>query len=110
FVPFSCPQFPAHAIPDAVFIGLQKLQQSGYRLAVDLGGFEQGPTRIGNSPDPAMRLVPIGITKVVLHVTDQRVVPVHDIKSSVRPELEGNRSEIAIGRLEEGLNLNSYKA
>ena len=43
-----------------------------------------------------MEMIPKGITGAVLHVPDQHVVPVYQVKGSVRGEFHIHRAEVAI--------------
>ena len=45
------------------------------------------PTVVRNPIHAAMRMVAIRVTQVVLHVTDDRVVPVGEVNRTVRPDL-----------------------
>ena len=51
-----------------------------------------------------MGVVAVRVAERVLHVADQRIEPVDDVKRSIRPELEGDRPEIGVGRLQERLD------
>ena len=57
-----------------------------------------------------MRMVPIGVADRVLHVTDQRVVPVAHIERAVRTELQVDRPEIAVTRTDDRFDFDSYEA
>lgn len=52
---------------------------------------------IGDAVDAAVVVVAIRIARVVLHVADEGVVPVHDIERAIGGELEVHGPEVAIG-------------
>ena len=50
------------------------------RLARDLRRLQKGPSRIRHAVHSAMGVVPRCVAEVVLHVADERVGPIHEIK------------------------------
>ena len=83
-------------VAGAILIALEQFQESLRRLPVDLWSGYQGAAGISDPPDSAMTLIPIWIAQIVLHVTNQRVEPVHHIERSVRAELQIDRAKVAI--------------
>ncbi len=63
-------QFDPCAIPRGVFLGVERVANFGDRLARESYRFDQRPTRIGHAINTAVLIVAIGVTHVVLHVTD----------------------------------------
>ena len=46
-----------------------------------------------------MRMIAKGVTRIVLHMADQHIMPVSDVKRSVRGELQVYRPEVFVVRL-----------
>ena len=57
-----------------------------------------------------MGVVAIGVAERVLHVADQGVEPVDDVECSIGTELEGDRAEIGVGRLQKRLDRRAREA
>jgi hypothetical protein len=51
-----------------------------------------------------MGMIPVGIARIVLHVSDQRVVPIDQVKGTVWRKLEVDGSEIPVIGLQEVLS------
>ncbi len=66
------------------------------RLARDLQRLEQRPAFIGHAVDAAVGPVAAGIAEVVLHVADDRVLPLQEVDRSVRTNLDVGRAKIGI--------------
>jgi len=89
-------QLATSAIADAQFGFLQVLEQGSDGCAIDLHGLHQRAARVGDAVDAAMHVVAQRVTRVVLHVTDEDVVPVDDIKAAIRCELDVHGAEVAV--------------
>ena len=61
-----------------------------------IGGFNQGAGGVGHAIDTAMLVVAIGIAGVVLHVTDDYVLPVRYVKGSIVSDLDIGGSEVSV--------------
>ena len=69
------------------------------------GGLTSGRARIGDPPDSAMALVSIGLSQVVLQVTNQRVVPIDQVEGAIRAELQIDRPKVPIVAGDDGRHL-----
>ena len=94
-------EFATGAVAGAVFGLLEVLEEFGDGSAGDLRGLHQRTLRVGDAVDAAMLAVAVGIACVVLHVADERIMPVDEVERAVRGELEVHRAEVAVGRGEE---------
>ncbi len=79
-------QFAARAISETVFVLLQIFEQLLNRRACHLGRFHQRTRRISNSVNTTVIVIAIRIAGAVLHVTDERIVPIDQIQRSIRGE------------------------
>ncbi len=100
--PFA--ELAAGVVPGPVLVRLEQIEQLGHRRAGDPGPVDQRTTRVGDPPDPAVRVVAVRVADRVLHVANQRVEPVDHIQGPIGPELEGHRAEIRVGRAEQRLD------
>ena len=98
------PQFGAGPIPRAVLIGLQDIEQRGHGSAGDLRRHDERAIFGPHPPDPAVGMVAIGVAERMLHVADERVVPVHEVEAAVGAELQIDRPEAPVVGLEQGID------
>ena len=89
-------QLTASAIPRPILRLLQSLQQGWKRRPRNDRWLDQRPRRIRHSENPAMLAIPLRIARIVLHVPNQCIVPVNNVKRPVRSKLAINRPEIGI--------------
>ena len=92
-------EFAAGAVAAAILGQLQVLQQFGNARAGDLRGFHQRTRRIRDAVDAAVFVVAVRVTRVVLHVADQRVVPVNEVERTVRRELQVKGGDRLLGHV-----------
>ena len=71
---------------------------------------QQRPALVGDAVDAAVRAVAAGVAEVVLHVADDRVLPVEEVDGAVRPDLEVRRAEVRIGGGDDRLHLGAGEA
>ena len=79
-------EFDAGAVTHAIGGMLEVFEQRGDGLAVDGDGFLQLATFGGHAVNAAVFVVAVGVAHVVLHVADDDVVPVGDVKSTIFTE------------------------
>src|SRR5438045_3143582 len=77
-----------------IFRFFQQLKQSGDRLAIDPGRLHEGAALVCNSVDPAMDMIAVGITEMVLHVADDWVLPVGYINRAIGTNVDGGWTEV----------------
>ena len=65
------------------------------------GRAKQGTLRT-DSPNPAMSLVPARVAVGVVLMTNDGIIPVHDVNGSVRPAVNVDWAEVAMGRTDQG--------
>ncbi len=94
-------QFNPRAVAHAVDGMLQVLQQRLDRLAVDLDRLLQRPALHREAKDSAVLVVAVGIANVVLHVTDDGVVPVRNIQRAVFANDGVRGTKVAIFAIEQ---------
>ena len=61
---------------------------------MNFGRFDQGAGRVGDPINTAMFMVTVGITGVVLHVTNEGILPIHHIEGTIGSKLEISWAEI----------------
>ena len=86
-----------------VFRFLQQLQQRGNRRAVYPGSFRQRPPLIRDSINAAVVVVAIGIAQMMLHVADDRILPVRKINRAIWSHIDRHGTEIRIAGTDEVL-------
>ena len=84
-------QFNLRAVPYAVFRLLEQFKQPIDRLPRDLCRLEQRPSGIRHPVHASVRVVARRVAQVVLHVTDERVVPIKKVQRPVRSDLGVDR-------------------
>ena len=89
-------ELDACAIANVVLRFLKEVEESLDRLFGDLDRLEQRPGGIGDAVDAAMALIPARIAQVVLHVADDRVLPIEEVDGAVRADLDGVGPEIRV--------------
>ena len=92
-------QFATGAVTKAVFVLLQILQQLLDGSASHFGSLDERTRRIGNAIDTAVIVVAIRVAGAVLHMADERIVPIDQIQGTVGREFQVDGTEIRIGRL-----------
>src|SRR4029077_15485214 len=71
----------------------------------DGDGFVERPAFIGHAVDAPVFAVAVRVADVVLHVADDRVLPVDEINRTVGTDLQVRRAEIRICRGDDGFQL-----
>jgi hypothetical protein len=94
-------EFPAAAVAGAVFREFEVIEESGDGSAFDLSWLEERAGRVGDAVDAAVDVVAEGVAGIVLHVTDEDIVPVDDVERAVWGEFEVDGAEVAVVGLEE---------
>src|SRR5262249_14678920 len=72
-------QFDFGPVTNAVFRLLQQIKELLDGLPGNLGWLEQRPALIGDTVDATMGLITARVTEIVLHVTDDRVLPIEEV-------------------------------
>ena len=103
FVGLTTTEFETRARTGAIFRQREVGEQHVDRGASDDRGLHERTRGIGNPIDTTMDMVAHRVTRAVLHVPDERIVPVGDVQGTIRRELHGDRPEITVGRLQEVL-------
>ena len=103
-------QLDLGAVADAVLGLLEQVEQLLDRLAGDLGGLQERPALVGDPVDPAVDPVAARVAEVVLHVADDRVLPVDEPDRAVGPDLEVGGAEVGVGRGDDRLDLGAGEA
>ena len=103
-------QLDAGAVADAVLRLLQDSSSLLDRLAGDLGRLQERPALVGDAVDAAVGRGRGWVAEVVLHVADDRVLPVEEVDGAVRPDLDVRRAEVRVGRGEDRLDLGAGEA
>ena len=67
------------------------------------------PARVGHAIDPAVQPIARRVAQVVLHVPDDRVVPVGDIQRAVGADLGVDRPEVLVGGLQDRLRFRPFE-
>ena len=75
----------------------QLVKQLRNRQRCQIDHFVQRTIAAGDAVDAAMNFVAIGISQIVLHVADNRVLPVDEVDRAVRPGLAVHRAEVRVG-------------
>jgi hypothetical protein len=81
----ALPELDLGQFADVLLGFLQQIQQRGDRLPMDLRGLQQLAAFVGDAVDAAVLLVAIRIAQMMLHVADERLVPVREIERAVGP-------------------------
>ncbi len=83
-------------VADPVLGMLEEPEQFLDRVRRRSGGRRECAAVVGDPVHPAVDPVAAGIPQVVLHVADDRVLPVEEIDGPVRPNLDVGRPEIRV--------------
>src|SRR5260370_28424792 len=97
-------------IANVVFRLLEQVEEALDRLAGDLDGLEQRPAGIRDAVDAPMSLVPTWIAQVMLHVSDDGILPVEEVDGAVRADLDSVRAEIRVGGINDRLQFSAAVA
>ena len=95
------PQFGPGPISRAILIDLERVEHRLGRLAGDLRRHDERPALRLHPPDPPVEVVTIWVAQRMLHVADERVVPVDHVEAAVGPKLEIDGAEVGVVRLEQ---------
>ena len=76
---------------------LEQVQESGDGLALDLGGLHERTPLVGNAIDAPVLVAAVRVTQMVLHVTDDRLMPIGEVNRAIRARANANRAEVRIG-------------
>ena len=63
---------------------------------MDLSRFEERAAFVGHAINAAMSMIAIWIANVVLHVADDRIVPIEEIDRAIRRDIDCGGAEIRI--------------
>src|SRR5205807_3780673 len=94
----------------AVFRLLEQVEQLIDRLARDPRGCEKRTAFIGNAVDAAVCAIAVGVAYVVLHVADDRVLPVEEVDGAVRRNLDVRGTETWITGKDDLVGLSAGEA
>ena len=75
----------------------EQVQESGNGLALDLGGLHERTPLVGNTIDAPVLVAAVRVTQMVLHVTDDRLMPIGEVNRAVGARANANRAEVRIG-------------
>ena len=89
-------QFDSSPVANPVDRMFEVLQQRLDGLVVNLDRLLQRSPLHGQTDDAAMHVVTVGVTNIVLHVTDDGVVPVGDVQGAVFTDDGVGRTEVSI--------------
>ena len=95
---------------DSVVFLFEQIEQLRNRLASNGGGLEQVATFVADSIDTTVNLVTGRVSQVVLHVTDDRVLPVCEVDAPIRSDFDIGRAEVRIGGEDDRLNFGGSEA
>ena len=91
-------KFNLGQLPRPVLGLLQQFEQRRNGFAVNLGLLQQRTALVSDAIDAPVLVITVGIAQVMLHVSDDRIVPVGEIDRAVGPQLDVDRPEVGIGR------------
>src|SRR5215831_4688416 len=94
-------EFDFRPFTHLVFGCFEQIEQGRNRLPIDFRGLRQFPAFISHAVNPAMGVIAIWITEMMLHMADDRVLPVAEINRAVRPNIHRYRAEVRIARTDE---------
>src|SRR5439155_25212968 len=97
-------------VADVVFRLLEQVEEALDRLAGDLDRLEQRPAGIRDAVDAPMSLVPTWIAQMMLHVSDDGILPIEEIHGAVRADLDRVRAEIRVGGINDRLQFSAAVA
>ena len=89
-------QFPAAPVSASVLRKFEVVQQSFNRGTCYLSGFDQGTGRIGDAINAPVDVIAIRVPGIVLHMADQNIVPVDQVKRTVRSKFHIHWPEVRI--------------
>ena len=82
--------------PDIVFGFFQKLQETFDRFTCNLLWLEQRTSLISHTIDAPVSVIAVWVANVVLHMADDRIVPVENVERTVWRDIDGRWTEIRI--------------
>src|SRR5438093_1220697 len=94
----------------ALSLASRSAKQLGDRLAGDRGRLRQRPALVADAVDAAVLAVAAGVAQVVLHVADDRVVPVQEVDRPVRPHADVGGPEVRVAGRHDRLLLDADEA
>src|SRR5262249_19613359 len=110
---FACwptSQFDAGPVAHAVFRLLQHVEQLVERLAGNGNRLIQRPAFVGYAINAAMLAVAARVAQVVLHVADDRVLPIEEVKRSIWADFQIAGAEVRVSRANNRLLLDAPEA
>ena len=99
------PKLRPRPVAQPTLVGLQVVEQFRDALPRQIDHRQQRLILISDAPDAAMSRVAGRIARRIFAVRNQRVIPVNDVQSAVRPEFKVDRAKVQVGRLQQGLHL-----
>ena len=103
-------QFEFSVLPHAIFGGLQQFEQFLDRLPVDLRRLQCLSADVAHAVNATVLFVPARVAEVVLHVADDRVLPIDEVEGAVRPRLHVHGAEVRIGAAEDRFEFGAFDA
>src|SRR5690606_1634613 len=92
----SPPQFPPRSVPTSEFREFEVIQKNRNGGSIDFRRLDQRPARIGYPGNPAVYMIPQWVPRVVLHMSDQYIVPIPKIQRSIRCKFHIYRTEVFV--------------
>src|SRR5690606_7439071 len=90
------PEFPSGAVTATKFRKFKVIQKHRYAGSIDFGRRYQRTRGVSYPINPSMHVITERIPCVMLHMSDQHIVPINDVKRTIRSELHIHRTEIRI--------------
>ncbi len=97
----STAELPLGSLPGVHLGKLQVLEQRGDRFTFDPRRLDERAIGTGDPVDAAVGRVSQRIPRAVLHVADERVMPVEKIETAIGPDLQITGTEVSVGRLDQ---------
>ena len=75
---------------------LEQVEQRGDGLAMNFLRLEQGTAIVRDAINAPLHFVAVGVAQVVLHVADDRVMPIGEIDRAIGTDADRGRAEVRI--------------
>src|SRR6266850_7621097 len=96
-IAIAAAQLDAGTVTYAIFRPTQQIEETLNGFAGDFDRFHRRPFGRGHAVDAPVFAVAVRIAQIVLHVADDRVVPVAEVDRAVRAHLDVGGAEIRVG-------------
>ena len=103
FIPVAVLEFLLHLLTHKRFAAGEMCHQFLQRHALDRRRLDQRTLLVRDAPDAAVVVIPTRVTKVVLSVVDDRVIPVRHVDAAIRSHLHIDRAKVGVLRRHERL-------